>query len=431
MRILIVSPFFPPCNNIASLRPYSWAKWWSRAGHQVTVLTSDIYQIPKTLQLDCSSFKVIQTPSNVPVFYQTLAYAAKAHRKQEIEENSKKGLVGKKTVLRRMLDWYEYTGVFGMLRFPDWYDWWVNKVKKLILPVDYDFVITTSAPFGAHRVGYYIKKKNPKCKWICDWRDLLTDNPDYTGITCFHGHERHLERLFDNTADYVITVSDDLADIIRKRTVKPVEVVYNGFDSEYIDSIVAGDRSFPDIFSIVYAGTTYEGMRDPYPLLLAVSELNSMGKIKPGDVNIVFAGNCDCSETVAQLGITEYYSYLGHIPYDKAIKYQYNSDVLLFLEHGNGEYKGIMTAKIFEYLYTANEICSIGNDPENCTRKIIKECNAGVILGNNVQAIKQYLLTRISQKKQGKSYSAEKNMNEIMKYHRKAQAEKILSLVTK
>ena len=429
MRILIVSPFFPPCNNIASLRPYSWAKWWSNAGHQVTVLTSDIYQLPKTLQLDCSGFKVIQTPSNVPVFYQKLASVAKGHRKQEIEKNSKVGLAGKKTILRRLLDWYEHTGVFGMLRYPDWYDRWVNKVKNFIPPVDYDLVITTSAPFGAHRVGLYVKKENPKCKWICDWRDLLTDNPDYSGISLFHGYERHLERIFDNAADYVITVSEDLADIIRKRTIKPVGVVYNGFDSVYIDSIIGGNRLLPDVFSIAYVGTIYKGMRDPFPLLQAVSELNKEGRITPGDIKLYFAGNCDCKEAVGQLGITDYYTYLGYIPYDKAIKLQYNSDALLFIEHGNGEYKGIMTAKIFEYLYTANEICSIGNDPENCTRDIIKKCNAGVTLGNDVQEIKNYLLSRIEQKKQGKTNSIEKNMNEIMKYHRKAQAEKILGLV--
>ena len=429
MRILIVSPFFPPCNNIASLRPYSWAKWWTVAGHQVTVVTSNIYQLPKSLKLDCSGFKVIETPSNVPIFYQKLASLAKRKRKKEIERNISLKSSGKKTVLRKLLDWYEHTGVFGMLRYPDWYDWWVNKVKKLISPFDYDMVITTSAPFGAHRVGYYIKKKNPNCKWICDWRDLLTDNPNYIGIPPFHGYECHLERLFDNNADCVTTVSEDLAGFIRKRTQKTVEIIYNGFDSEYMDSVIPKKRMLPDVFSVAYVGTIYKDRQNPYPLFKAISELCGEGKIKPGDICLLFAGNCECKEMVLQLGIADYYTYLGYLPYDDAIKLQYNSDVLLFLEHGNGEYKGIMTAKIFEYIYTANEICSIGNDPENCTRKVIKECNAGVILGNDVQAIKQYLVTRIEQKKQGSPYKADKNMSEIMKYHRKTQAEKILNLV--
>ncbi|MFM8917928.1 MAG: hypothetical protein ACKOGP_09325, partial [Bacteroidota bacterium] len=40
MRILIISTFFPPQNSIASHRPYSWAKYWSKAGHEVVVLTT-------------------------------------------------------------------------------------------------------------------------------------------------------------------------------------------------------------------------------------------------------------------------------------------------------------------------------------------------------------------------------------------------------
>ena len=431
MRILIVSPFFPPCNNIASLRPYSWAKWWSKAGHKVTVISSDIYQEPKNLQLDCSGFKVVQTPSNVPFFYRKLVGLAKGKRNKEIDANSKLPTVRKKSFIRKILDWYEYTGIFGMLRYPDWYDWWVNKVKKFISPFDYDMVITTSAPFGAHRVGCYIKKKNPRCTWVCDWRDLLTDNQNYTGLSIFHWYERHLEKLFDNTADYVISVSKELCDIVKRRTTKPVCVIYNGFDSEYIDAIIPQKRELSETFTIAYTGTIYKDKQDPYALFKAVSELNNEGRIKPGDIRLVFAGKCDCKEVITQLGIADFYSFLGYISYDKAIRLQYNSDALLFLEPFKGEYSGLLSGKIFEYLYTANEICSIGDDSENSTRKIIKEYNAGVAPGIDVGAIKEYLLARIRQKKQGTPYKADKNMSEIMKYQRKAQAEKILSLVTK
>ena len=66
MKILIVSTFFPPQNSIASLRPYSWAKWWSRAGHDVTVLTTEKEEWANNLNLDCSGFTVIKTPLWIP-----------------------------------------------------------------------------------------------------------------------------------------------------------------------------------------------------------------------------------------------------------------------------------------------------------------------------------------------------------------------------
>jgi hypothetical protein len=39
-NILIISTGFPPRNVPGALRAYSWAKYWSRAGHKVTVLTN-------------------------------------------------------------------------------------------------------------------------------------------------------------------------------------------------------------------------------------------------------------------------------------------------------------------------------------------------------------------------------------------------------
>ena len=39
-KILIISYCFPPLNVIASLRVYSWAKYWSRMGYEVCVLTA-------------------------------------------------------------------------------------------------------------------------------------------------------------------------------------------------------------------------------------------------------------------------------------------------------------------------------------------------------------------------------------------------------
>ena len=39
MKILIITFAFPPLNRIASSRPYSWAKYWSRLGHEVAVVT--------------------------------------------------------------------------------------------------------------------------------------------------------------------------------------------------------------------------------------------------------------------------------------------------------------------------------------------------------------------------------------------------------
>ena len=59
-KILIITHYFPPINAIASHRPYSWAKYWSRMGHNITVLTTKKEPKSNDLNLDCSFFKVIE-----------------------------------------------------------------------------------------------------------------------------------------------------------------------------------------------------------------------------------------------------------------------------------------------------------------------------------------------------------------------------------
>ena len=58
MRILIVTHYFPPENAIASLRPYSWAKYWTAIGHQVTVLTTQEAVSEQNLNLPLPSCEI-------------------------------------------------------------------------------------------------------------------------------------------------------------------------------------------------------------------------------------------------------------------------------------------------------------------------------------------------------------------------------------
>jgi hypothetical protein len=56
MKILIISTFFPPQNSVASLRGYSFAKYWTELGHKVTVLTTSKATYSHDLNLDNIGF---------------------------------------------------------------------------------------------------------------------------------------------------------------------------------------------------------------------------------------------------------------------------------------------------------------------------------------------------------------------------------------
>ena len=68
MNILIVTYNWPPRNAIGAHRPYSWAKYWSALGANVTVLTAKKYSFDAPLDLDLPVINGVHVV-NVPYLY--------------------------------------------------------------------------------------------------------------------------------------------------------------------------------------------------------------------------------------------------------------------------------------------------------------------------------------------------------------------------
>ena len=423
MRILIVSTFFPPQNSIASLRPYSWAKWWSKTGHEVTVVTTVKTKRENDLVLDCYGFEVVSLPipffSNASSLYQnTVADTKKSLRKKLI------------SFIKKCYSSFSLkTGCFFTCRFPDFHDLWAKKAIKKIYNINFDLIISTGCPYSAHRVGLAMKKKYPETKWIVDWRDLWTHNHLYKGLIIFWPYEKYLENKFHKYADLITTVSEPLADRLRSMTQTRVEVIYNGYDPDDFAFIKQKPRKINSTFTIAYTGSIYKGYQDPSPLFEAVSNLKNNNRFAEDSIKIVFAGAyADVSNIAEYYNVAEFYSYLGFLPREDALQLQYNADAALFLEYNNPSVPGILTGKLFEYLYIAREILVIGVDETTTAGKLINDTQTGICLGTDVGKIERYLLSKISNRAESK-FNLRENNQLIQEYDRKKQAMKILNLV--
>jgi glycosyltransferase involved in cell wall biosynthesis len=426
MKILIVSAYFPPLNSIASLRSYSWAKWFSRMGHDVTVLTTEKRNSPNDLRLDCSSFRIIKYPLWIPL--SGLYHEAK----RKMQEKSPAGLPLKFRLLNAMKKLYTSfattTGCFYTCRYPDWHDWWARRAYKLVKNESWDLVISSGWPYSVHRIGLALKKSGKTKKWVVDWRDLWTKNHLFGGLRIFHPLERYLERKFHENADLITTVSEPLAEVLRRMTKTRIEVIYNGFDPEDFCFLQSKPRKQNERFEIVYTGTIYRRFRDPSPLFEAVGNLLRNGVIKPTDLRITFAGpaQTDVTDLADKYGVKEVYTYAGFIPREEALELQYNADVCLFLEYNNPSVKGILTGKLFEYLYTAREIWAIGVGSDSVAGTLIEKSNSGVALGTDVERIENLLIRRVKWKEQP---SLQKDFAFIEQFSREKQALKLLELI--
>ncbi|MCI7589552.1 MAG: glycosyltransferase [Spirochaetia bacterium] len=420
MKIMIVSFYFPPQNAIASLRSYSWAKYWSQMGHEVTVLTALKPNKINDLRYGLANFKII---------------AISGFSLKKNIENVKKSvndsiLIKIKNQCKLIYkDFFKKTGCLSQ-RYPSIYDVWAYNAIRYMKKKErnWDIVVSTGGPYSVHRIGYFLKKNQYTKKWIIDWRDLWVDNQFFVGLKIFRPYESFLENRFHERADFITTVSEGLADTLRNKTEKKVEVIYNGFDRDFYKPLENNDRKFYEKITISYTGTLYKNYQTIEPLLYAVRDLYREGKISPEMLEVVsIGGNCDMTDLFEQFGLSRFYTYRGFLPQECAYELQYNSDISLFLDYKYFKTKGILSGKIFEYLYISRIIWSVGGSSESEANHIIKSCNAGICFGNDTVFVKNELLKLISDRKSYSS-SREKKYEEIRKYDRQTQAAKMLKL---
>jgi hypothetical protein len=373
--------------------------------------------------MDTSNFSVIDLL--VPVFSNIIF----VYHKNDPSTNKRKHFNSWPYIKKLYYSFARKTGCFYMCRFPDFTDLWAKKAFQRIESSYFDVVISTGWPYSVHRVGLALKKKKPDIRWIVDWRDLWTKNPLYPGLRIFHWYERYLENKFHQYANLIITISNPLADILQSMTKTRVETIYNGFDSEDYQEIKSRPRKENAIFTIVYTGTIYRGFRDPSPLFGAVANLKEKGLITADDLKIQFAGaDADVSDMAETYNISEFYSYLGFLRREDALQLQYDADAVLFLEYNYNkpDAQGVLTGKLFEYLYIAQEIIAIGIDLTTAAGKLICDATAGYCFGTDVEKIEEYLVKRIIHKARNKK---EKNTAIIRQFERKIQAERILAFL--
>jgi len=88
----------------------------------------------------------------------------------------------------------------------------------------------------ANFVAADIKEKIPSIKWVADYRDLwsIRHNNDMTSAQ--KRKEQLLEKHTLVKADFLMTVSQPLADELSEFLQDKVSVVFNGFDADWADA---------------------------------------------------------------------------------------------------------------------------------------------------------------------------------------------------
>jgi hypothetical protein len=397
-KLLIVSPFFPPVESVATNRIVAFAKYIG--GFDVTVITLQVdgSQIKIVDEyIDGKKIKVVGIPDNS--FF----------KKATFKKRTNKFIHNLKALYNRIL-------LFIQL---DEYDGWrKNVLAYLDKYIDrYDVVLTSFAPLSSHLIGLYIKKRDNKVFWIADMRDQMSSN-----IFFPHHYRRKLakfEKLIVKEADLITAVSMPVLDDF-KRIAGEVKSdcdfleIRNGFDFE-IDFTYKPNN----VFTVTYAGSFY-GERNPYNFLKAVEELLENNEID--DIRINFVGVLKPIEVSGKLAGK--IKFLNRIPNVEAVKMMKQSDALLLI-HPTTSVKGVYTGKLFEYIGALRPIIAL-IDPDDVAAMLIHKCNSGFVADNSdIGEIKKAIINAYDIYKGNKKFSP--NLDEVNACKRMYQVEKLES----
>ena len=430
MKILIITTYFPPKRGIASLRPYSFAKYWSAFGHDVTVLTTKKYASEIGLELDCSSFTVIETP--LPFWHKF--FVEKKHNSELATKflAPKGDFKPKKKwrIVELISNYREATGILKDQRMPSHLDPWYFSAVRAVDGQEWDLVVSTYSPYVAHLVAYTLVKRKLTKHWIADYRDLWTGSHLFTGVWPMSKLELIIEKKINKKADCVTTVSDSLGVYLKRNfNCKRVEIVENGFDPD--DLLVANKEPVLNMsrVTISYTGTVYPNLQDVRPLFSAIESIKKIDSNNLlGNFEFLVAGKSGSyfKEIAGEYGISEYVRSVGVVSREDALRIQRDSQALIFLGASKSSVRGILTGKLFEYLSSGTQIWALGESEDGDAGKLIVQAKCGIVFGEDVNAVRDSLIRLLSENRKPKIFPDYKFVEQ---FSRKMLAKKMIDLL--
>ncbi len=397
-KVLIITYYWPPSGGAGVQRWLRFSKYLPHFDWEPVILTVDpeyaAYPVTDDSLLSglSSSVKVYKTPA-------TDFFSIYKKNKSKIPTagfaNSSENSL--KVKLMRF--------VRGNFFIPDprrgWNKYAFRKACDLIESEGISHVITTSPPHSTQLIGLKLRKKYPGIKWIADLRDPWTDIYYYTQF--YHTFlareiDRRYEKKVLKEADCIITVGKSLKDhysgklpVIENK----IEVITNGYDEDDF----AGDSSGKTAsFTISYIGT----LSDSYPIGGFLNALK-IATDKSNDYCLKFVGTV--SPKQQELLLSEVHNpqieFVPYVDHNEAIKFMYNSDLLLLIIPDHQSNKSIITGKLFEYIASGKPIICLG-PVDGDAADIITSSGSGKTFGYNDQkGISEYIKESLQNKESG------------------------------
>jgi len=285
-------------------------------------------------------------------------------------------------------------GIYSCARMPDETDPWVAPAFRAALRASpWDVVVSSSSPYTTHRVARRLRESGAARFWVADFRDLWTRNPVFQGLFPFTLIERLEERRCLREADLVTTVSEPLASVLSAESSSPALVVPNGLDTELWVHPSKPAVTRDGLIRLVYTGSLYSRGRDPGLLLRALKDIDRRAPEVARRFRLVVAGHSfEIWKSLAgRYGVLHLLDSRGVVDRRESWHLQGEATCLILLGW-QGVDEGLMTSKIYEYLFAQAPILAIGGRTDSCVGQLLASAGRGYHCGNSVPCVVDFLI---------------------------------------
>ncbi len=372
-KVLIITYYWPPAGGPGVQRWLKFVKYLPEFNIEPVVYIPENPNYPiiddSLLNEVPQSVTIIKQPIKEPYRFASILSekSSKTISKGIISDNKKQGIVEKLMLYVR-----------GNFFIPDARKSWVKPsaefLEDYMLKENIKTIITTGPPHSLHLIGLKLKNTLNYC-WIADFRDPWTTIGYHKQLKLTKkSTQKHkdLEKHVLNTADQIIVTSSVTKQEFESLTLKPIEVITNGYDYESV-----GEVSLDLEFSIAHIGSLLS-KRNPEILWKVLSDLVNENEnfAKDFKLKLVGAVSHDVLNSIENYALTNHLDNTGYVSHSESVVFQKQAQVLLMIEIDSVETKSIIPGKLFEYMVSSRPIISIGPKGSD-VEKIIKETNTG------------------------------------------------------
>lgn len=389
LKVLLIAWYFPPSNTIAAVRLGKFAKFLTKAGHDVRVLSAKHQPYASTLPIEIPKDRIYRTTWTD---INSLAPRARAAlrrllgRPPAVQPKARPASPAAIAARKPPRGTTYFGGTASkfyqlLFNFPDGQIGWLSAARReglrLLKEWRPDVIFASTPPATSLLIGYLLSTPTD-IPLIVEYRDRWSDDPYYPPPWWRRHLERWLEGKITRRSVAITTVSEPWAQAYRARYDKPVAVIYNGYDpADQPQDIVAAERGgWPerDILRIIHTGGIYRGRRDPCPLFAAISRHEDLRR----SVRVVFYGIATnyVGSLARDHGVEDAIEVYGRVDHAESLRQQRLSDVLLLMQMDSPLEQGNVPGKFFEYLGARRPILILGWD-QGVPATIVKQRNAG------------------------------------------------------